>query len=115
MAKFKVTGDEKLIPDNREIQRKAISSTFAADGILTFISYVLITVFATWILSDSKNPVYSRARLGPLTVLVVGFSIITSFGIVLACGVKFNPVVTSVIFVLLGVGVDDRYGHTHVA
>ena len=86
---------------------KAISSTFALDGILTFISYVLITCFATWILSDGKNPVRSRAKLGPLTVLVVCMSIVASFGICIACGLAFNPVVNSVIFVLLGVGVDD--------
>jgi len=107
VEKIKPTGDEVLLPYNRWIQSKAVSGTFAQDGILTFISYIMITAFATWILSDSKNPVYSRARLGPYTVLVVGFSIITSFGIVIACGVKFNPVVSSVIFVLLGVGVDD--------
>ena len=109
MENFTPTGGEgeTLIPYNRFIESKAIGATFAKDGILTFISYVLITVFTSWILADSKNPVFSRAKLAPLTVLVVCMSIITSFGIVIACGVKFNPVVNSVIFVLLGVGVDD--------
>jgi predicted RND superfamily exporter protein len=90
-------------------QQSSIRNTFAFDGILTVVSYLLITLYASFVLSNFKDPVRSRSRLGVLTVFVVGLSVVSSFGICMGLGAPFSLVVNSVIFVVLGIGVDDSF------
>ena len=72
-------------------------------------AFVAVTLYATAALAHPRGSVQSRAMLGPLCVGVVMIGVAASFGLAMACGVSFSPVVSSVIFVLLGLGVDDAF------
>lgn len=109
MEDYNPVSSVETVPSTGYGRSEAISDAFAFDGILTTTAYLIITLYATFVLSDSSNPVRSRARLAPLAVLVVAFSVSSSFGICIGVGIPFNLVINSVIFVLLGVGVDDAF------
>lgn len=88
---------------------EAIRGSFADDGMLTAIAYMIITIYASSVLSNADDPIASQSSLGICTVFVVGCSVISSFGILMGLGVPFSLVVNSAIFILLGLGVDDAF------
>lgn len=61
------------------------------------------TTVLTRILPGFQGNVVWGAQLG--VVLAIG----SAFGLMGFCGVKFNPVVSTTAFLLLGLGVDDAY------
>eukprot|EP00937_MAST-01D_sp_MAST-1D-sp2_P004603 g4603.t1 len=106
----------------------AVAATFGHDINLVMAAFVVVTIYATAVLGwpRSRRAVVggprrahphshlhsvsdSHAALGPLCVGVVMLGVAASFGLTIACGVPFSPVVSSVIFVLLGLGVDDAF------
>jgi hypothetical protein len=86
---------------------EAIEGTFATDGMLITFSYIVITMYAAVVLATNNN-VNTDASLGPLCVLTTGLSVVAGFGLCLFF-VPFSLVVNSVVFVLLGIGVDDAF------
>jgi len=86
---------------------EAVDGTFAADGMLVSISYMVITAYASYVLWKNNN-VLSEASLGPLCVLCVGLAVVAGFGLVMLFR-PFSLVVNSVVFVMLGIGVDDAF------
>mmetsp|Transcript_1727 Transcript_1727/g.7525 ORF Transcript_1727/g.7525 Transcript_1727/m.7525 type:complete len:898 (-) Transcript_1727:418-3111(-) len=87
---------------------QVISETFANDGQLTAIAYVILTIYACIVMS-SRSKLYSRSVLGLAAVFTVGCSVVSGFGLCFAIGIPFSLVVNSVIFVMLGLGVDDAF------
>eukprot|EP00937_MAST-01D_sp_MAST-1D-sp2_P005755 g5755.t1 len=75
------------------------------DSRLVLLSYLVLTAFASAIMYAE----FEACVLGPVCVVTVVVSVVASFGFVIACGQTFNIVVVSVIFVLLGLGVDDAF------
>ena len=96
------------IPDTAWQFDESIAQAFAFDALLTAVAYVLLTTYACTVLS-AKNRVHSRSSLGLVAVLSVGCAVVSAFGLLLACGVPFSLVVNSVVFVMLGLGVDDAF------
>jgi predicted RND superfamily exporter protein len=94
-------------PDCEQAFDEAIAGTFAADGMLVTISYMVITFYAAAVLATNNN-VSSDASLGPLCVITTGLSVVAGFGLCLFF-IPFSLVVNSVVFVLLGIGVDDAF------
>uniref|UniRef100_A0A6U4II24 SSD domain-containing protein n=2 Tax=Phaeomonas parva TaxID=124430 RepID=A0A6U4II24_9STRA len=85
-----------------------ISEAFDFDALLSAVSYTLLTIYACVVMS-TNNWVHSRSVLGLVAVGTVGCSIVSGFGFCLAIGVPFSLVVNSVVFVMLGLGVDDAF------
>eukprot|EP00937_MAST-01D_sp_MAST-1D-sp2_P002566 g2566.t1 len=83
----------------------ASGSSIQRDTSLVFLAYVLLTVFASFVMWSE----FSACVLGPVCVITVMLSVAASFGLVMAAGESFSLVVNSVIFVLLGLGVDDAF------
>ena len=75
------------------------------DAKLVIQGYLLLTLYATLVMWME----FGRAALGPICVGVVLLSVGASFGIVIGAGQEFSLVVNSVIFVLLGLGVDEAF------
>ena len=96
------------VPQTTWAFNKAIDDAFTFDGYLTAVAYVLLTTYACTVLS-AENRVHSRSSLGLVAVLSVGCAVVSAFGLLLACGVPFSLVVNSVVFVMLGLGVDDAF------
>jgi predicted RND superfamily exporter protein len=99
----------KLYSDTGYEFDTAIGISFQQDGILTFMAYMLITLYSVIALSDTRDPRMGRSLLGFATVFVVGCSIASSFGALIGLNVPFSLVVNSVIFVMLGLGMDDAF------
>ncbi|GMH38046.1 hypothetical protein BSKO_05930 [Bryopsis sp. KO-2023] len=82
---------------------KAIKSDIK---ILT-IGYGLIVAY-THVVLFRNSPVHIKSQLAIFSVFSVLFSIVTSFGLAVLI-VPFNPVVQTLPFLLLGLGVDDTF------
>lgn len=72
------------------------------------IGYLLILVFSHIVLFKN-SPVFCKAHLATGSIISVVMAIITSFGLAQVFGVKFNLVVQTLPFILLGLGVDDTF------
>lgn len=72
------------------------------------IGYFLIFIFAHIVLFKN-SPVFSKAHLATGSIISVVMSIVTAFGLAQLFGVKFNLVVQTLPFILLGLGMDDTF------
>lgn len=81
--------------------------------------YILIFIFSH-IMLFKNSPVFSKAHLATGSIISVLMSIVTAFGLAQIFGVKFNLVVQTLPFILLGLGMDDTfvimgaYGSTNI-
>jgi hypothetical protein len=70
--------------------------------------YLLLIVFSVIVMSHHRR-VQSNGVMALASVLSIGFSIVSTFGLCGYLGVKQNPVTSTLYLVLLGIGVDDAY------
>jgi predicted RND superfamily exporter protein len=70
--------------------------------------YFLLIGFSVVVMSHHKR-VQSNGVMAFASVLSIGFSIVSTFGICGYLGIKQNPVTSTLYLVLLGIGVDDAY------
>ncbi|CAM9783617.1 unnamed protein product [Heterosigma akashiwo] len=69
---------------------------------------VLLGVY-TCIMMTRRHPVQSQGHMGAVGVFGVGLSIMAGFGLVMAIGTPFSLACNSVIFLTLGLGIDDDF------
>ncbi|KAH7441526.1 hypothetical protein KP509_03G041600 [Ceratopteris richardii] len=75
-----------------------------------FLSAALVALYSFWAFVDFRNPVHSHATLVLTGLVVVGFSVVSGFGLTAAAGIKFSPLAASVVpFLAIGLGVDDIF------
>ena len=72
------------------------------------IGYVLMIGYTTIVLSRRRLK-FSHGLLGMVSVLSVGLATASSYGLAWYIGIKYNNVVSVLILVLLGIGVDDAF------
>eukprot|EP01023_Acetabularia_acetabulum_P066465 TRINITY_DN8980_c0_g1_i2.p1 TRINITY_DN8980_c0_g1~~TRINITY_DN8980_c0_g1_i2.p1 ORF type:complete len:577 (-),score=109.96 TRINITY_DN8980_c0_g1_i2:1018-2748(-) len=84
------------------------NEAIASDVALLTIGYVLIIMY-TLVVLFRNSPVYCKSQIAIFSILAIGLAIASSFGLASAFGVKFNLVVQTLPFLLLGLGVDDSF------
>lgn len=72
------------------------------------IGYVLIVVYSHIVLFKN-SPVFTKGHLAMAAFVSVGMAIISAFGVAQIVQVKFNLVVQTLPFLLLGLGMDDAF------
>eukprot|EP01026_Neomeris_dumetosa_P062917 TRINITY_DN5965_c0_g1_i1.p1 TRINITY_DN5965_c0_g1~~TRINITY_DN5965_c0_g1_i1.p1 ORF type:complete len:894 (+),score=109.62 TRINITY_DN5965_c0_g1_i1:70-2751(+) len=109
-----------IIVDNEEYQYLTcyISSIAAVDQVsndavqsdvqLLTIGYVLIILY-TLVVTFRNSPVYCKSQIALFSIIAIGLAIASSFGLASLFGIKFNLVVQTLPFLLLGLGVDDSF------
>eukprot|EP00960_Hanusia_phi_P047419 758398-Hanusia_phi.AAC.1 len=108
---------DKLPPSRRfklayEISRSdalELSKSTSSDTNLLVIAFVAVCFFSFLIMHSFSDKVASKGCLSFCASLSICLAIGSSFGLMGYCGVRFNPVVAFVSFLLLGLGVDDSY------
>ena len=96
-------------PFGETARQVAVDSAFTHDGPLTNIASCIITLYACWVMHRHGDWLRSRWSLGLWCVTAVMLSVGASFGILMGCGMVFSLTSSAVIFVLLGLGVDDAF------
>ncbi|KAL3871072.1 hypothetical protein ACJMK2_039093 [Sinanodonta woodiana] len=87
-----------------------LSNTISGDITLFSITFtIMITYACVATLTAKWDCVGQRSLLGYPGVIAAGISIISSFGLVSACGVKFVSIVGVMPFLIIGIGVDDMF------
>ena len=103
------TSHARILPLTEEGQDQVAGEALARDSsTLLSGSYFICILFGMYVLSQN-NLVHSHMHLALWSVVSVGLSIMVSFGICNAAGIKFNSVVATLAFLLLGLGLDDTY------
>ncbi|CAJ0571783.1 unnamed protein product, partial [Mesorhabditis spiculigera] len=69
------------------------------------VCLTLFVIFANWSTNIRKNKPLEMC----MGVWCIIFALIQTFGIFFACGVKFNPVTSTMPFLILAIGVDDDF------
>ncbi|XP_046556189.1 patched domain-containing protein 3-like [Haliotis rubra] len=77
------------------------------DIVFFSITFTLMITYATVVVGG--DAVSSRAWASWAGVMAAGFGIISSFGLVSFCGVKFVNIVGVTPFLIIGIGVDDMF------
>lgn len=99
----------RLLPFTNAGRDEKAGDALAKDSsTLLSASYLVCIVFSAYVLLQN-NRVHSHMHLSVWSVVSVGLSIMVSFGLCNAFGVKFNNVVATLAFLLLGLGLDDTY------
>eukprot|EP00754_Rhynchopus_humris_P027843 Rhum_TRINITY_DN15113_c1_g1::Rhum_TRINITY_DN15113_c1_g1_i1::g.140649::m.140649 len=80
----------------------------AKDVSSLIIGYVLMIGYTTIVLSRRRLK-FSHGILGLVSVMSVGMATASSYGLAWYIGIKYNNVVSVLILVLLGIGVDDAF------
>jgi Niemann-Pick C1 protein len=99
----------RVFPTSFASEEKASSDTSSQDLLLAFGGYGLLTVYLLLVLWRPRDRVKSQAGLALPAIISVFMAVGSSFGLSAALGVEYNPAVASLLFVLMGVGVDDAF------
>eukprot|EP01061_Rhynchopus_euleeides_P038954 TRINITY_DN667_c1_g4_i2.p1 TRINITY_DN667_c1_g4~~TRINITY_DN667_c1_g4_i2.p1 ORF type:complete len:944 (+),score=355.52 TRINITY_DN667_c1_g4_i2:43-2874(+) len=94
--------------DTVKEREDAEESAIQDDVIFLSVGYGLLAVYACFVLGRSRAK-FSHSTLGLVSVLSVGMSTISAYGVCWLIGLEFNGVVQTLILVLLGIGVDDTF------
>ncbi|GMH38211.1 hypothetical protein BSKO_06095 [Bryopsis sp. KO-2023] len=87
-----------------------IESNIALNSDIKFLglAFLLIVIYSHVVLFRN-SPIYCKSQLALVSVISVLMSITTAFGLALFLRVAMNSVVKSLIFLLLGLGMDDTF------
>lgn len=91
-----------------DIFDKESNDAISRDVIKLALGYILTILFSHVVLFKN-SPVFCKMHLASVSVISVIMSIVTAFGLGQLFGVKFNPVVQTLPFILLGLGMDDTF------
>lgn len=72
------------------------------------VGYLLIFVFSHIVLFKN-SPVFSKTHLATGSIISIVMAIVSAFGLAQVFRVKFNLVVQTLPFILLGLGMDDTF------
>lgn len=72
------------------------------------LSVVLVGLFSHFVLFRNSW-VFCKVHIVPLCFLSIGMAIAAAFGLALTLGVPFNVIITTVPFLMIGLGVDDTF------
>ena len=72
------------------------------------LGYVLTITFSSCVLTRGRFK-YSHGMLGLASVISIGMSTLSAYGMAWLIGIKFNNVVQVLVLILLGIGVDDTF------
>jgi hypothetical protein len=75
--------------------------------LLGVVGTIFITAFLVIYFADFNDTVKSSSWLGVCGVLLILLSMAAGVGMSLYCGIKFTPITLVILFIVLGVGVDD--------
>eukprot|EP01062_Namystynia_karyoxenos_P053405 TRINITY_DN4323_c0_g1_i1.p1 TRINITY_DN4323_c0_g1~~TRINITY_DN4323_c0_g1_i1.p1 ORF type:complete len:947 (+),score=373.46 TRINITY_DN4323_c0_g1_i1:83-2923(+) len=87
---------------------KEAGNAIRSDIVVLPIGYLLTLVFVFSVFWR-RRWLRSHLTLAAFGVLSVGLATLSAYGLALYCGVKYNPVVSVLVLVLLGIGVDDTF------
>lgn len=94
--------------NGEEYEKQEQDKAIADDVVLISAGYSLLMVYGAIVLAR-RHPVKSRATLAIASVASIALAIGATFGLCLLIGLKFNLVVQSVFFLMLGLGFDDTF------
>ncbi|KAK3609460.1 hypothetical protein CHS0354_020396 [Potamilus streckersoni] len=87
-----------------------LSNTISGDITLFSITFTLMITYACFATLTARwDCVGQRSHLGYPGVIAAGLSIVSSFGLLSACGVEFVSIVGVMPFLIIGIGVDDMF------
>jgi len=87
---------------------RGISDTFAKDGPLVSIGYVLLITYAVSVLWEA-NSVKSYGSMVFWSVVAITFALAATFGFCVGVGVPWNNQALVLVYLLLGLGIDDTF------
>eukprot|EP01061_Rhynchopus_euleeides_P019478 TRINITY_DN31_c0_g1_i1.p1 TRINITY_DN31_c0_g1~~TRINITY_DN31_c0_g1_i1.p1 ORF type:complete len:962 (+),score=384.49 TRINITY_DN31_c0_g1_i1:127-3012(+) len=87
---------------------EAGESAMDDDMALLPLGYIMMVFYACFVLGRMR-PKYSHAALGVVSVLSVGMSTLSAYGLCWIIGLAFNTLTQLLVLVLLGVGIDDTF------
>ncbi|XP_023224621.1 patched domain-containing protein 3-like [Centruroides sculpturatus] len=89
------------IPEELERNAKTVQS-FCSLAVFLMITFGMIVC-------TDRDWVKANPWLGLIGCISAGLGVLSAFGAVLFCGVKFNDIVSSVPYLMLGIGLDDTF------
>eukprot|EP00039_Didymoeca_costata_P013273 m.199285 g.199285 ORF g.199285 m.199285 type:complete len:887 (+) comp15724_c0_seq4:152-2812(+) len=91
-----------------QIDNEESENAVDADLNLIFIGIILLVLYSGFVLSRG-NAVMSHGSLVIFSVISIGLAIVCAFGLAIAFGVKYSLVISALIFLLFGLGMDDTF------
>lgn len=90
------------------IQQEESDKALATDISLLGLGVAFLLAY-TYVVLSRRSWVHTHGALTFAAVASIGLAAVAAFGLVMAIGVKFNLVVSTLAFLLLALGVDDAY------
>lgn len=87
---------------------RELGATIGGDVVKINISFAVIIAYCLLVFIRCR-PAFSRGLVALSGLVSCGLAIGIAYGFTTLCGVKVNPVVTVLPFILLGIGVDDMF------
>eukprot|EP00210_Caulerpa_lentillifera_P000448 g432.t1 len=90
-----------------EVERESQDS-IKSDLLWIGLSIVLVSFYSSFFLFRNSW-IYCKSHMVIFGTLSVAMAVVSSFGLALGLGIKYNLVIQSVPFLLIGLGLDDTY------
>lgn len=84
-----------------------LNRNITGDILLLVISYIIMIIFSSLVLSKKMNGVNSRIGLSLCGIGIILLAIISGYGFCSGLGVEFNSLHMILPFIVVGVGIDD--------
>ena len=98
----------EIFPQTAGATSRELGKAIRGDLVALQVAFMIILVYAIFIFWK-YDPVHSRALLAVAGCCSVGLSIGFAYGFSTGIGLKLNPVINVLPFILIGIGVDDMF------
>lgn len=98
----------EIYPQTEGATSRELGKAIRGDLVALQVGFMIILVYAIFIFWK-YDPVHSRALLAVAGCVSVGLSIGFAYGFSTGVGLKLNPVINVLPFILIGIGVDDMF------
>jgi hypothetical protein len=109
VSKFQVRQDlaEDLAYVSTDSLERELVAASRDSTLLGVVGTIFITAFLVIYFADFNDTIKSSSWLGVCGILLILLSMAAGVGMSLYCGIKFTPITLVILFIVLGVGVDD--------
>ena len=97
-----------IFPQTAGATSRELGKAIRGDLVALQVGFMIILVYAIFIFWK-YDPVHSRALLAVAGCCSVGLSIGFAYGFSTGIGLKLNPVINVLPFILIGIGIDDMF------
>jgi len=98
----------EIFPQTAGATSRELGKAIRGDLVALQVGFMIILVYAIFIFWK-YDPVHSRALLAVAGCCSVGLSIGFAYGFSTGIGLKLNPVINVLPFILIGIGIDDMF------